>query len=119
MTRFRWFGRDVQRRITKAERNALTDAAEYLLGESDKTVPHDEGTLQSSGTVSPVDPVNKSIAVSYGSGPSAAYAVRLHEHPEYRFQKGRRGKWLELTMKEQRGQIREIMAGRIRDGLKG
>lgn len=117
--RWRWSGRDIARKLQAAEKTALTDAAEHLLGESNKTVPHDEGNLQSSGTVSPFDPIKKSIAVSYGSGPSAPYAVRLHEHPEYRFQKGRRGKWLELTMKEQQGQIREIIADKLRDGLKG
>lgn len=51
-------------------------------------VPHDEGTLQNSGTVEEVD---GNVVVGYHT----KYAARLHEHPEYRFGKGRKGKYLE------------------------
>lgn len=51
-------------------------------------VPHDEGTLQNSGTV---EEVNGDVVIGYHT----KYAARLHEHPEYRFQKGRKGKYLE------------------------
>lgn len=51
-------------------------------------VPHDEGTLQNSGTV---EEVNGDVVIGYHT----KYAARLHEHPEYRFKKGRKGKYLE------------------------
>ncbi len=51
-------------------------------------VPHDEGTLQNSGTVEEVD---GDVVIGYHT----KYAARLHEHPEYRFKKGRKGKYLE------------------------
>lgn len=59
-------------------------------------VPHDEGTLQNSGTVEEVD---GDVVVGYHT----KYAARLHEHPEYRFKKGRKGKYLEdpITKNEQ------------------
>lgn len=59
-----------------------------LLRLSQAEVPHDEGTLQNSGTV---EEVRGEVVVGYHS----KYAARLHEHPEYRFQKGRKGKYLE------------------------
>lgn len=51
-------------------------------------VPHDKGMLQNSGTVEQIDDV---VIVGYHE----PYAARLHEHPEYRFRGGRKGKYLE------------------------
>lgn len=63
-----------------------------LLNLSNKEVPHDEGILASTGVVTPV---GEDVEVGYHT----AYAARLHEHPEYRFQKGRKGKYLEDPLK--------------------
>lgn len=67
---------------------ALQDVAYEGLRLSQMEVPHDEGTLQNSGAV---EPVGDDIVLGYHT----KYAARLHEHPEYRFQKGRKGKYLE------------------------
>lgn len=66
----------------------LMDVAVEVLRLSQFEVPHDEGTLQNSGTA---EEVAGSVVVGYHT----KYAARLHEHPEYRFQKGRKGKYLE------------------------
>lgn len=66
----------------------LFDVALEGLRLSQLEVPHDEGTLQNSGTV---EEVNGEVVLGY----HMKYAARLHEHPEYRFQKGRKGKYLE------------------------
>lgn len=50
-------------------------------------VPHDKGSLQNSATVQVIGP---DIVLGYHE----PYAARLHEHPEYRFQKGRKGRYL-------------------------
>lgn len=50
-------------------------------------VPHDKGSLQNSATV---QQIGDDVVVGYHE----PYAARLHEHPEYRFQKGRKGKYL-------------------------
>lgn len=50
-------------------------------------VPHDKGSLQNSGTVEKFDDY---VVVGYHE----PYAARLHEHPEYHFQGGRKGKYL-------------------------
>jgi len=63
-----------------------------ILRLSQAEVPHDKGSLQNSGTV---DEVNGDVVVGY----HMPYAARLHEHPEYRFQKGRKGKYLEDPIK--------------------
>lgn len=67
---------------------AAMDVGFEVLRLSQLEVPHDEGTLQNSGTV---EEVNGDVIIGYHN----KYAARLHEHPEYRFQKGRKGKYLE------------------------
>lgn len=64
-------------------------AAYELMRLSQFEVPHDEGTLQNSGTVESMP--NGDVIVGYHT----VYAARLHEHPEYHFGKGRKGKYLE------------------------
>lgn len=86
----------VGKRLPSAQTQAVHDIASDILRRSGSTVPHDKGLLQNSGNV--VDEPEQSIV-----GYNKTYASRLHEHPEYSFQKGRRGKWLELTIKENLG----------------
>lgn len=87
--------RSVQARLATMVRKkpqAMKDAGEGVANEvlrlSQAEVPIDEGTLQNSGTVQYVD---EAWVVGYHT----PYAARLHEHPEYRFQRGRKGKYLE------------------------
>lgn len=79
-------------KIIEARKKAVHDIASEILRLSTQYVPHDTGMLQSSGVV--VDENDKSIV-----GYNKVYASRLHEHPEYRFQKGRQGKYLETPIK--------------------
>ena len=67
------------------------DAALELMRLSQQQVPHDEGTLQNSGTVEMDSDWHRGVIVGYHT----PYAAHLHEHPEYHFQKGRKGKYLE------------------------
>lgn len=83
---------DIEKRTDKIEQKALMDMADELLRVSTAEVPHDEGILQASGTV---QPDGKDVIVGYHT----PYAARLHEHPEYKFQKGRKGKFLEDPLK--------------------
>lgn len=84
-------------------------AGERLLALSAEQVPHDLGTLQGSGAVStPLgsrdgDP---EAHVTYDT----PYAARLHEHPEYNFQGGRKGKYLEDPAVENRAELGAIIA---------
>ncbi len=72
---------------------AAMDVGFEILRLSQIEVPHDEGTLQNSGVV---EEVAGDVVISY----HAPYAARLHEHPEYTFQKGRKGKYLEDPVRE-------------------
>lgn len=63
------------------------DIGNEILRLSQVEVPHDKGTLQNSGDV---ESQGDTVLIGYHT----PYAHRLHEHPEYRFQKGRKGKYL-------------------------
>lgn len=84
---------------------ALTDAAEHLLEEANRTAPIEEGTLVGSGAVH-VDDRALVAAVSYDT----PYAVRQHEDTRLRHNRGRRAKWLEHTFREQAHQVGRHMA---------
>ena len=76
-------------KIRVAVKKSTVDIAFDILRICTNRVPHDKGMLQNSGTIDQ-DPPEYTIV-----GYNKVYAARLHEHPEYRFQKGREGKWLE------------------------
>lgn len=90
----------------------VMDLGMELLRLSQFEVPHDEGTLQNSGTV---EEINGEVVVGYHT----KYAARLHEHPEYRFQKGRKGKYLEDPIKRNERALNVKFAKGIGDDLKG
>lgn len=64
------------------------EVGDEIMRLSQSEVPLDEGTLKDSGTV---QRYQSDVVVGYHT----AYAARLHEHPEYRFKNGRKGKYLE------------------------
>lgn len=74
-------------KIPGADKISALAVGNEVLRLSQIEVPHDEGSLQNSGTVETIDNV---VIVGYHE----PYAARLHEHPEYNFQKGRKGKYL-------------------------
>jgi hypothetical protein len=106
------FNQQAINKIEDAAFKALQYAAEHILTESIRTVPKDTGLLQQSGKVSS-DKSTMEAVVSYDT----PYAVRLHEHPEYNFQNGRRGKWLELTILEQQSKIGDLIAAKMRGDI--
>lgn len=88
------FNQDMDGLIKRAAEGkdiAQEEAADELLRLSQAEVPHDKGMLQDSGHT---ERDGEDMLVGYG-GMAAPYAAKLHEHPDYRFQKGRKGKYLE------------------------
>lgn len=77
----------------KTARFSALDIGNEIMRLSQAEVPHDKGSLQNSGTVE--EALDGDVIVGYHT----PYAARLHEHPEYRFQKGRKGKYLEDPIK--------------------
>lgn len=78
---------------------ALSRVCDEVLRLSSFEVPHDTGWLQGHGAVLPLS--ENEVLVGYNT----PYAARLHEHPEYNFQKGRKGKYLEDPIKNNLNQL--------------
>lgn len=85
--------KELDTRIKLYERKVLMDVGNELMRLSQYEVPHDTGLLQNSGHIERQG--SDTVVVGYNK----VYASRLHEHPEYRFQKGRKGKYLEDPLK--------------------
>lgn len=95
--------------ITKPVREVAIE----ILRLSSFEVPHDKGLLQSSGHVEDT-PEPTEVIVGYNK----VYAARLHEHPEYHFQKGRKGKYLEDPIKNNTPTFIEFIKNGLADILK-
>ena len=99
---------EIEQRLVAGE----TKAAERLLALSAAVAPLDIGTLIGSGTVEPATDSETGAAVVYDT----PYAARLHEHPEYNFQGGRQGKYVEGPAMENKGELGEIIRREVRGG---
>ena len=80
-------------KIREYTQKGVNAISEEVLRLSQFEVPHDTGALQNSGHVEYGNDLTSVV------GYNKVYAARLHEHPEYRFQKGRKGKYLEDPIK--------------------
>ena len=105
-----WYTASVIGRVMSIQKAALTAAAGEILRVANKTVPFKEGMLVGSGAV---DADEMKGTVSYDT----PYAVRLHQNPQYQFNFGRRGKWLELAFGEAGNSAILIMAETMRRGF--
>jgi hypothetical protein len=103
----------ITRTVRKHFADALLIAVEHLLESANRVVPHDQGNLQNSGK-SNIDESQLEASVSYDT----PYAVRLHEHPEYKFRNNRIGKWLEITYKDNAKKIGEWVANYMKARLR-
>lgn len=92
--------------------DGVTLGAMRLLAITAERAPLDLGTLVGSGSVS-------SPMSAKGGDPVAElvydtpYAAKLHEHPEFNFQNGRQGKYVEEPALEHRDEIGAIIARRM------
>ncbi len=92
--------------------SGLRMAAEHLLGESRKQVPHETGTLERSG-VAEVDESSMTAAVSYDT----PYAVRQHEELTWRHDSGRNAKYLERPALAEAETMRDLIGASIRRAI--
>lgn len=103
-----WTGRG--RRLAS---EGLQRALEHALGVSNQRVPLEEGTLERSGRVD-VDGLNG--AISYDT----VYAVVQHERLDFHHPvPGRRAKYLESAMNDEREVMLRLMAVPLRRWLRG
>jgi hypothetical protein len=94
----------------KNARFSALDIGNEVLRLSQQEVPHDEGTLQNSGTV---EQDGDNVIVGYHT----EYAARLHEHPEYKFKKGRKGKYLEDPITRNQDVLGFQFSMKMKEGL--
>lgn len=97
----------------EAAAKGLKKALEHLLQKSREQVPHEEGTLERSGTVV-VDDGELVGAVSYDT----PYAIRQHEDLTLRHDEGRKAKFLEDPADEERATMLELIAAEVRRSMR-
>lgn len=108
-TKLKWEGKALAASMREAARKGLWQAAEEILRAANQRVPLDTGVLQASGDTD-VDGNELAAAIFYDT----PYAVRLHEHPEYEFQGGREGKWLERAANENAERVLQWLADELK-----
>ena len=111
VSKLKWSGPTIiSRLVTSGGGEGLGAAAEYLLQVSNESAPIEEGTMIRSGGTD-VDEEAGEASVFY----DVPYAPIQHESVGFNHDVGRRAKWLELTMKEKRQQLLELIA----EGMRG
>lgn len=93
-------------RVEKGAEKGVRLAAEHVLTEANTTAPHDEGTLERSGSV---DAEGLEAAVSYDT----PYAVKQHESLDLHHHGKGQAKWLENTMAAEADTVGDIIATAI------
>jgi len=106
-----WDLTEANARQRREAKRALSDALEFVLQESNRKVPLDEGTLLRSGNVDIEDTRSKMTGSVFYDTP---YAAKLHEHPEYNFQNHREGKYLEKTIDETKDEYKRYLVDAYR-----
>lgn len=91
ITHYVWNDEMVLRRAASGAKDAHESAGERLIELLATVAPLDTGRLIGDATE---DHNEDEGTVSYAT----PYAAILHEHPQWNFQHGREGKWLERTM---------------------
>ena len=109
----KWHGEKAKAAVRRGAKAGLTDAAEYVLEQSNRVVPIEDSTLLKSGVPS-VDEGSLRAAVSYDT----PYAVRQHEELDYQHDAGRKAKYLEGALNESRTKVNALIAAAIKRELR-
>jgi hypothetical protein len=131
-------GGTLWRHIVGAATHAMIENVEHLLSKAQAIVPHDEGTLEASGTTDvyvagrlvarggPEEATGASSRI--GVDPNAivgvvafntAYALAQHERLDYHHKPGRKAKYLEDPLKEHGVQYQQNLDSRVHEALGG
>lgn len=104
---------DARRAARQGAVTGLGKAMEHLLSESRREVPHEEGTLEATGTAV-VDDADLAGAVYYDT----VYARRQHEELTWQHDPGRKAKYLEDPHTRERQAMLGLVAADIRRALR-
>lgn len=98
----------------KALGKSLYEEAWIIMGESQRRVPVDTGTLRRSRAVLRPRITGGSIVVEMGYGGAASsYAMDQHENPNFRHKNGKTWKYLEGPVREYMPVIQESLTKRL------
>lgn len=106
----RWNDNAANSAAAEGARRGQERAARNLLGPLATVAPLDSGRLIGSAFVEAGD---DEAIIGYDSH----YAAILHEHPEFNFQRGREGKWLERTLNSQQDAVFNDLGDAMRESL--
>lgn len=95
-------------KMQKYSDDAVDDAARSIAFESTNQVPFDKGTLKNTLRI---EKTKEGVRVISYNTP---YAVRLHENPQYNFKNGRKGKYLEDPLKQNKDTARNIFKAKLK-----
>jgi hypothetical protein len=102
-----WHPEQAIEEIDLAGRRASIRGGEILLEAANQRVPYDTGELESSGEL-----------VESDDGASVGYTARqaryVHKHPEWHFQEGRSGHWLEEAIEATAPEVEAVVAETVR-----
>lgn len=101
--------------IDRALAEALFTTAHHIAGQADELVPVDTGALKSSQDVSHPKGTSKTMnsRITYG-GPSAAYALEVHENLAMNHPRGGQAKYLEEPFLKETADWPEPIATRLK-----
>jgi len=94
MIELKWYGNECLEKLLQRTEKAMRPAAEIVMSGADTDCPYDTGFLLSTRTLDIEREGDKIIGIG---GYTTDYAIKVHEHPEWNFQHGKKGKWLELA----------------------
>lgn len=98
-----------KRAAKEGQEDNLVGAAEMILEASNMIVPLERGELMGSGTVD--FDFDAGVASVYYD---TVYAAKLHQNPQYNFQNGRRGKFLQAATRQSATRVMELYAAGFR-----
>jgi hypothetical protein len=110
-----WHGDAVLAQLREAMAKGITKGAEHLLGEANALVPHQEGTLERSGTATPADPDGLTATVTFDT----PYAVTQHEDMTAQHDEGRQAKYLEQPANSEQDTMQALIAAEVRRAVRG
>lgn len=110
--RVNWHPQHAIEAADRAGKDGAERGGQHLLEAANARVPFDTGELESSGSVRR----DGELAVI---GYEAAQGVFVHAHPEWHFQNGRSGRWLEEAIDEEGAAVGSLLGDSVRAGWPG
>lgn len=113
MADLEWNGDAIYSRLDAAVKAGVKKAGELVKDEAVERAPIETGALRNSARVTRA---YKTVAVSFGTGPSAPYAVKQHEEVGYHHKEGQ-AKFLESAMIDKQADVLNVIADEVRGAL--